>query len=159
MLNNNLTKEIIKRVYSNLGVKLNNSFIQNPMFLQPKTLDFDIFSGKIWSCETNMNENKIQLMFAECSDNSEEYAFISHVEGCPLYGCYLSYGEESEDNLICFSNENNWIISNFFIQSSFLCGMEQMKDVVSGWKKTEDINFLFEKLKLFINYHDKINEE
>ena len=159
MLNNNLTKEIIKRVYSNLGVKSNDSFIQNNNFLQTETLNFDIFSGKIWSCETIINGNKIQLILAECSDNDEEYALISHVEGCPFYGCYLSYAEGSEDSLICFANPDNWIISNFFIQSSFLCGMEQMKDIVPGWKKTEDINFLFEKLKLFINYHDKINEE
>ena len=58
MLNNNLTKEIIKRVYANLGVRLSDSFIQNSDFLQSKTLDFDIFSGKIWSCENNINGNK-----------------------------------------------------------------------------------------------------
>jgi len=159
MINNNLTKEIIKQVYLSIGVNHDNGFIMNDEFLLNQTIDFDIFSGKIWSCETKINDAKIKLLLAECSAEKQEYAFISQIDGCPLYGCYLSYSIEPNDSLISFANTDNWMICNYFLQASFLAGMDQLSQLSRSWSINSDPSDLIFKLKSFIDHHDLLNND
>lgn len=161
MINNNLTKEIINHIFSALGANKKKGFIKSDNFLQDKTIDFESFSGKFWSCEINLNNVNIQLALAQCSEDDEEYAFLSKIEGCPTYGCYLSYAHESSDSLICLSNSdsNSWIICNFYLQASFLAGMEQLSDISREWVPSENIDLIFQQMKEFISFHDNLNYE
>ena len=153
MLNNNLTKEIITHIYENIGLS-NGGFILSTDFLQDKTIDFEDYSGKLWACELNIDNAKIQLLAAKLSDSKDDFCFISKVDKCPVYACYIHNGA----SIIAFNQTNNWSICNFYFQGAYLSGMEQLKDVIKTWEKSQNIDEILSYLKSFIIYYDSLNE-
>jgi hypothetical protein len=175
-MNKELTNQIIRHVYSCLGVRLPNKktnvqSIMQPEYLFDKKISFDDgVKNNIWGIEFNFSKSEdlyFQIILAELTqDNVQEYAILVCAKDSPSYGCYLTYDEYNLDAevavdrpmIACNLQKGSWAECSVYLQSSFLCGMEKIREVSSSFKKIKNEN-LYEQLISFIQFYQNTMEK
>jgi hypothetical protein len=160
-----LTQEIVKHVFTKLGVANNDlhmayqsiidtSFILEEPFCLINDENEEI-NNSMWSCKIDIESKSFRLLLADCSSlGEEEYALIISLEGSPEYGIYFSITDPTACYIACLLNEF-WTPANVYMQASFLAGMEQIKDLSLPWVRNEKTKDLYDKLVKFIGYHEE----
>lgn len=173
-MNFKLMEEIIKHVYSNLGIidptsinmvnwNKSNSILSNDFKLIEKySLLFDDGTSEdknIWGCEFSNTENKLTLLVTDCSTSSiKEYALLIKLDDSPAYGCYLIY-DDNHCPMIAFNiTDNKWYACSTYLQSNFLSGMEQIRELNLVPKKTKATEDLINLFKSFLSFYDQYYE-
>lgn len=153
-----ITNAIVNHIFENLGVTLKNKVsIKNDSFLTNERIEYtdeDNNSSEtlVWGCETTIESSKFIILLTEFPDN--EYFLITKLENCPTYGCHLNPGG---DCIVGFAlNPNNWLKANVAIQANFLAGMENLKDISSGWIKLKENKSFFDELRSFVEYQGNL---
>ena len=169
-----LTNEILLQIFSNIGAVVPTKVsLKSPSFKLNTTIDLeDEFNTKIslWGAEVKLDNSKLRLLLADLTEKNDlhnkEYALVVSLQDCPAYAAYLLLESTVVDKniprhgKIFFSLEDsNWLSTSIFLQASFLCGMEQMKEVPSVWNKMTDEQDLIEGMKLLIDKVFEIEEE
>lgn len=171
-MSNKLTEEIIKRVYKCIGVILPGdtatieSIMQNT-FIIPNKIIFDdgANGGSIWAIQSNINEqNSIKLMLADCSQSEvPEYALLIAIDGAPSYATYLGYREYADINspynydalIACSVQDGSWVECSVYLQATFLCGMEKLRELSAGFEPLRDPDKMLYDLLKFIKYYEE----
>lgn len=159
-----LTQEIVKHIFSKLGVGSNlhlaYSSIMDDNFLLEKKLclvndeDEDV-NNNMWSGKITVEEKDFRLLLADCSALDEkEYALIISLEDSPEYGCYFSITDPESSFIACRLN-GFWVQATVYMQATFLAGMEQVKDLSTPWQSNNKTEDLYQKLVEFIKHHDE----
>lgn len=175
-MNQELTNQIIRHVYNCLGVKLPNKksnihSIMQPEYLIENKISFeDGVKNNIWGIEFEFSKSEnfyFQILLADLSqDNVPEYALLVCTKDSPSYGCYLTYqeyclnkNEEADRSMIACNLQNgSWAECSVYLQASFLCGMEKIREVGSSFKKIKNEK-LYTQLISFIEYYQNIMEK
>lgn len=166
-MNKQLTDQIVKHIFNNLGITLNlkNSIRNNNYLLNVKLeTSEEPFFLPIWGAEVLIEKSKFQLLFTDLSvkPNEDEwlydYILLVKYENSPLFGLNLIFNtDEIESSLISVSfNEDVWLNTNISVQANFLSGMENLKEVTSIWNKSSED--LVKHLKPFIEHCNFISE-
>lgn len=175
-MNQKLTDMIVQHIFSNLGVnRISNHLgasIMDKKFLTKHTIDFKDSHGraekaKVWACQTVVNNSKFRIMFSnlECdhSDYVEQDAvMVIKLDGCPTYGCSLIIWDSQDVNcgfIACQIKDNAWMQATTYIQATFLAGMEQLKDLSSGYDKCDNTEDLITNIKEYIIYRETFIED
>jgi hypothetical protein len=147
-----LTNEIVKHIFDNLGItkELRGSVIHE-VFQTNKTLSFTDDTGKqkvpVYGCKVDVEGKKFEIVSVKLT--AKEAVFVSRLEGCPTYGCYL--GDEC---LIGVVAKDHWLEASMFIQASFLAGMEQLREIGSVFTRMNNVDEMFEALKKFLVFEN-----
>lgn len=174
-MNFNLMEEIIRHVFSNLGVvpslgiDLNkSSSIRDKDFLLSEVLTFVDEKGaeiknSVWGCHilAPQNSKGLTILLGDCTQYSDipEFCLVVQLDGAPAYGLYLVYNDLKED---CLSdpligvsvNNKDWMPCDTYLQATFLAGMEQIRDLSLGRGKPSDYKSQFDLLQSFIKFHN-----
>ena len=171
-MNKYLREEIVKHIFANLGV-VSSSFVNLKLskslnsdeFVLKHTLTFEDDNGqsvrnKVWGCQISADVQEIKILLGDCSqyENVPEYAVIVQLKNAPAYGVYLICNPEvdAEALIACTLNFKDWMECNTYLQSTFLAGMEQMRDLGLAWNKCTDCDSQFKLLQDFIKFHSKV---
>lgn len=175
-MNNELTNQIIRHVYKNLGVylpgnKRKDRSITKEQFLLNKKISFEDGEKKnIWGVSFSVEDNlKFNVLIADLSDGSlPEYAMICCLTDAPTYGTYLSYQEylSEEDSfsvdrpmIACNLKDKPWAECNVYMQAAFLCGMEKLKESSYIYSKVDDESIADDLIKFIDFYQNKMEIE
>ena len=134
-------------------------------FLNKNTCDYSVPKEKIsfedstekksvWGIQSSIESAEVKMLLADLSQDSlPEFVLLVKIKDCPTYCCHLLLSEEDNpEALIAVSSDKIWLPCNTFLQSMFLTGMEQLRDVSSGWKKLETYKEEYSSLLSFINF-------
>lgn len=171
-MNQNLTNQIIRHIFDGLGVSpthqsTRSSFLKKEYLLNQKIL-FEESKQNIWGIRVEIEKGSfLQILVADCRQNNfPEYAVLVALSDVPSYAAYLSYDEfASEDTqadrplVACKINNNPWVEASVYMQGSFLCGMEKMKDAPSSVSKIKDESIAEELISFVKFYQDKMEYE
>lgn len=170
-MNNALTEQIIKHLFTNLGIinKSQNvkSLIVKEYLLQDKLVfEFDdntIINSNIWGCEINIKEKKkLKILISDLSLDASfaEYCVIFHLDDCPTYGIVLMESpNQSFTSIACTINGTEWHECNLYLQATFLAGMEKLRDHSFFYKKIDNYQLEYCHLLSFIKYYTSYYEE
>lgn len=161
---NSLTQEIVKHIFTKLGVgtdlhKAYTSIIDSNFLLDRKLClvndEDEEINNSMWSCKLTVEDKDFRLFLADCSTlNDKEYALIVSLQGSPEYGCYFSITDPESSSIECLLN-GFWTPATVYMQAAFLTGMEQIKDLSMPWQFNDKTDDLYEKLVDFIKHHDE----
>jgi hypothetical protein len=145
-----LTDEIVKYVFANLGISEPRKVsIQHDMFKTNKTISFIEDGVKqtmpIFACQTEIHDKKFEITSLKLNNN--EAIVLVRLEGCPMYGAYLS-----DECMVGVWVKEHWIKGSMFIQASFLAGMEQMKTIGKPFDGMTDLGDMFDAMKKFLEF-------
>ena len=140
-------------------------------YLLPETLSFEdedgiISSNKIWGCQLSADVQEIKILAGDCTmdPDSPEFCMLIQLKNAPAYGLYLSFKESYENPTdgICMIEYSldykGWLECNTFLQSTFLAGMEQLKEIGFAWNKASNYQPQYQSLLSFIKFHSTIYE-
>jgi hypothetical protein len=171
-----LQKHIIIHIFSNFMiipsdfVNQKSPSLMDKKFLLNEKLSFELEDGsilknKIWGCQFSADEQELNVLLGDCSldINSPEYCLIIQLKNCPAYGLYLTFNDLNSNNnetlIACSLNQKDWMNCNTFLQSTFLTGMEQIKELGLDWHKISNYKQQYEMMLSFINhYENSLNE-
>jgi hypothetical protein len=154
----NLTKEIVKYIFSQLGITnpINNKFfkslLDNDFILSEKIsfeIDNKIVKKNIWGCQLTCSDQAFKMLVTDCSQDTKEYYLISQLKDCPAYG--LSFNEDGNYTITYYMN-SIWLPCNIYMQATFLAGMEQLKNISITFDKCTEYQEQYNLLLEFINY-------
>lgn len=162
-MNIHLRNEIVKHIIHNLGITDSSmKSLRSNQFLLDKKISFEIdnenVNKDIFGCEMVFEQKKIVMLLTNCSVDKLEFSVILDIQDSPRYGLYFSF-EDQESILAVSLNGTEWMQCNTFLQSTFLAGMEQIKDFGFPWKKCANFENEYEVLKSFIEYSDLVLNE
>jgi hypothetical protein len=166
-MNIKLRNEIVRHIIDNLGIINNqNSTIKSlrsDEFLLDKIISFEIdnktINKNVYGCQMTFEHKDIKMLLGDCSTkNGLEFSVIIKIQDSPNYGLYLSFND-LESILAVSLNGIEWMQCNTYLQSTFLAGMEQVKDFGFPWKKCDKYDEEYEILTSFIKYSDLVLEE
>lgn len=172
-MNKELTNQIIRHIYQNLGIKTTNQSknkfsILNQNFLLKKKIKFEGIDQNIWGIQFEIEKGAyLQVAAADCSQNNfPEYAIMVALQDTPSYACYLAYQELAPPDLeidrpmiACQVKDDIWTEASMYMQSSFLCGMEKIRDIPAPFSKLKQES-IADKLTSFVEfYQDKMEQE
>lgn len=162
-----LTDQILAHIYHSLGIgALTNISILSDAFLIPRKISFNIDGeekiANLWGAQITIDNLNFRILCGDFSSEIKEFALVIKLDNCPTYGCYLSFCEMNDnhftnpsDGMILFSfKDNHWLISNTYVQATFLAGMEQLKDVGAAWQSLVKYDDLIDNIKTLVEYHD-----
>ena len=166
-MNIDLRTEIVKHIFSNFGIipsqYLNkiHSLI-NDNFMIKEKISFEDDFGKtlqnnIWGCQLSIDNQEVKVLLADCTQEDEilEYYLLIHLKEAPAYCMYLNSNNQSK---LCYSVDSQlWMDCSIFLQSTFLAGMEQLKEIGFSWNKVSNYDLEYKSLIKFIK--DQIAEE
>jgi hypothetical protein len=173
-----LREEIVRHVFSNLGV-IPSKFINQDKskslmskeYLLNEHLLFedesgDVIENKVWGCQMSAESQEIKVILGDCTQDSRvpEFCLLVQLKDAPAYGLYLLYDGlvdeplDSECMLAYSLDSKGWLECNTYLQATFLAGMEQIKDVGFGWSKCTNYQSQYQALLSFIRFHSSINE-
>ncbi len=171
-MNKELTKQIIKHVYTCLGIspldKQQKKSILQKSYLLKKTLSFEGEQKNIWGIQFKVEEDKyLQVIVADCSqNNTPEYAMMVALKETPSYATYLCYEELAPSDLevdrpliACQIKDGLWTECNTYMQGSFLCGMERIRDLVTPFSKLEEESAIDHLISFIEFYQDRMEIE
>lgn len=164
-MNKELTLAIVKHIFANLGLfgETTSSLFQKD-FVINKSIEYytEDFEGnqiekqsEIFSCKSQVGLNKINMIATSMED---EHFVIVKLEKSPTYGVFFS--SEEETGMIAFqTKEGNFSEASIFLQSSFLAGMEQLKDISTKYERENNNDELIASLKSFIAFEAMLSVE
>lgn len=173
-MNKELTAQIIKHIFSNLGIignKLNTNYsksLNSKEFLLNDKIKFELSDGtilnnKVWGCQYTSNNQNLKILLGDCSQDSSDFSYclIVQLDNSPSYGMILNLDPAVEnDPLIAYSiNNKDWIVCNTYLQATFLAGMEQLKELGLSWNICHSYNEQYQMMLSFIKYHEFYYEE
>lgn len=176
-MNYDLMTEIIQHVFANLGiiqsqfVKLDNtkSLISKDLLLKEKLIfenDDGTVKNNIWGCQISAEEQEIKILVGDCSSDEDikSYCLIVKLKDAPAYGLCLEYVYSGDDlkkdcPMIAVSvNDKDWMECTTFLQSTFLAGMEQIRDLGLSWSKCLNYDEQYKLMLSFIKYYNTFYE-
>lgn len=177
-MNTVLRTEIIKHIYACFGVyqsswinKATSRSLMDKNWLLSSKITFQGLenTGDVWGCQLSTSDQELKIVLADCSepfdyDNADindaalspvEFAMLVQLKNAPCYGLYLAWNARGilEPMIAVSVKEGEWMECNTFLQSSFLSGMEQVRDTGLKWNKCTSHQEEFKKLLSFIEYH------
>lgn len=166
-MNNKLTDQIVRHIFSNLGIIKNNvsTPLNNKDYLLPIKLTFDengqIVSNSVWGCQFIIDKKILRILLGEASSNNEEYYLIVHLEGSPTYGIFLSMDEEikQEALIACSVSNKDWMQCNIYLQATFLAAMEQIKDIGIPQQKCLSYKEEYQSMVSFVDYQSSCEDD
>lgn len=167
-----LMEQIIRHVFSNLGIVPDNnvdlsfsSSLRSDEFLLPEKLTFagedeeaEIVNS-LWGCQITLQNQTMRVLLGDCTQDPRipEFCVVVQLTDAPMYGMYLAYNELVDgclpDPLIAVATEKNWMVCETYLQATFLAGMEQIRDLGFGWNKCTEYKSQFEMMNTLIKYH------
>ena len=178
-MNKELTNQIIRHIYNCLGIsvpgKNNNlkSIMMDDYLLSRKVSFEDGEKKNMWGIQFEVErDSTLQFVLADCSDSEvPEYAMAVLLKDSPSYATYLCYQEYFEGSLddisldrpmiACNINEGGWLECPIYMQGSFLCGMEKIKEItypISRLKDESVSDHLISFIKFFQEKMESENE-
>jgi hypothetical protein len=173
-MNTKLTEEIAYHVLANVGI-LPSSFVnygatkslKDPQFLLPEKVNFQTSEGEtinsnVYGCQISITNSKdFKLLLADCKQEESipEYALLIQLQDAPAFGVYLAFNRMVEDPppseaMIAVSTDNKfWMPCTTYLEGTFLAGMEQLRDLGTGWKKCSKYQTQYQQLLSFIQFH------
>jgi hypothetical protein len=164
-----LTTAIVAYLLANFGVlDLRPVSLRHQDFRTSYSIEFfDGFdhSCPIYACQTVINGALLKIAFVKLASNSDEYAdadlaLLISLEGCPTYGCALTIDnmQNTNNGFIACKFKDTWMPCSIYTQSTFLAGMEQIKDLMTKYEKCKDAKELHQDLKGFLSYQETLEE-
>jgi len=170
-MNKHLTEAILKHVYKNFGIikgSVSKSILDN-QYLISNVLKLDkndeVIHKNMWSCKFKIEDAELKILTGDISlepEISEYFLFIKFDENS-IYGCYLNW-ETADPNkhfindsepMIAFNiSEKNWVECSTYLQSTFLSGLEQMKDLNLSPIKNKEYEPLFDYMISFMDFYN-----
>ena len=178
-MNKDLLEQIVKHVFSNLmvipssHVNFNKSkSLADKEYLVPDVISFDVEGSeeqqknRVWGCQISAEQQEVKMLLGDCTEdkNFPEYALIMHLKDAPIYGVYLvnnlKDSKVESDPMIAVSMDGkSWLECGTFLQSTFLAGMEQIRELGLAWHKASNYKNEYDALLSFINFHHSIYGE
>jgi hypothetical protein len=175
-MNLNLRAEIVKHIFANFGV-IPSKFVNEKTrslaskdYLLIEKLSFEdddgVIENSIWGCQLSADIQEIKILLADCTqeDKSPEYCLLIQLKDAPAYGVYLTFNESFGEQTgsactIAYSlDSKSWMECSTFLQSTFLSGMEQIRETGLAWNKVTNYQSQYQSLVSFIKYHSSIYE-
>lgn len=167
-----LTDQIILHIFNNLGITSHTTLsLNSDSFLLSKTIAFQNLEGNsqqapLWGAEISIDKIKLRLLLADFSEGDKELILIVKLDNAPSYGIYISHNSSDffeeiipNEAFILFSlKENEWLITNTYIQATFLAGMEQLQDISASWSRINKFDDMISNVKSLIEYHNNSSE-
>ena len=178
-MNKRLTEEIAYHVMANLGI-LPASFVKqenlqsliDKKFLLPEQFTFQDEDGPvhrhIYGCQISVTDAKeFKMLLADCTQdpNLPEYGLLIQLKDSPAFGVYFLFDRmtdapwDSEVLIAASPDKKHWVPCSIYLQSTFLAGMEQIRDLGFGWSKCTDYKEQHQQLLSFIDFHSKFYGE
>ena len=176
-MNDILTAEIAFHILANLGVLSSNfvnvettkSLIDKNYLLPEKIIyqqDDQTINKNVFGCQVSITNNKdFKLLLADCTmdKNNPEYGLLVQLKGSPTFGVHLIQDHNYELNdllslqaiIAVNSDKKHWIPCSTYLQATFLAGMEQLRDLGSGWKKCDNYKDQYQLLLSFIKFQQQ----
>lgn len=175
-MNSKLTEQIIRHVYNCLGIKLPNKInsvhsIMQPEYLLSSKISFDDgTSNDIWGLEFEVSKSDdmfVKIIIANMADgNVPEYAMLVAAKDTPSYACYLAYDEYSAADevsdrpmIACNIQNTSWAECSTYLQASFLCGMEKIREINSSYRRLGNEALSKQLIEFIKFYHAKMEAE
>jgi len=164
-----LREEIVKHVMSNFQI-IPSDFVNSdksrslmsPDLLLENKLKFENNDKNIWGCKLLLDKQEFKILVGDCTQDKKypEFCIITQLEGTPAYGLYLVYNEDDSEALIaCSLDGKTWMECNTYLQSTFLAGVEQIRDIAVPWEKCKEYKDQYDMMVSFIKYHTSMYEE
>jgi hypothetical protein len=171
-MNSNLTTAILAHLFSGFGVLDfgDHLSIRHLDFRTKHMIEFYDDQDReeaslVYACQTTVNAATLKLLYVELVCNHSDYVdsdliLLSQLEGCPMYGCFLSCDDmrEPTTGFIACKFKDNWMPCSVYLQATFLAGMEQLRDLTGKYEPCKDLGKLPEELKSFIQYRETFLE-
>jgi hypothetical protein len=154
MLVDNLSKEIIKRIFADIGAAPSNMFgragIVDPSLRLAKTLtvryddrdrEHDIYAGQI-----PLNTSKLRGLFGNLTVEDEyEFLFIFQMDELPVHALRVVYDESGDDCFFrVFEGEKSvWREANMYMKARVLADFERMVSWGLLWEDCKDVQDLY----------------
>lgn len=173
-MNNKLTEQIAYHILANLGV-LPSSFVNREStrsivdkdFLLSEKLTFksendQVIRKNIYGCQVSVVDSKeLRILVANCTEDEAlpEFCALVQLKDAPAFGVYLIFTQHSKETLdpealiAVSTDKKNWMPCSTYLQATFLAGMEQIRDLGSGWGKCTDYQDQYQQLLLFVKFH------
>lgn len=178
-MNRQLAEQIAYHILSNLGAipssfvnkDLTKSIIDKQLLLPEKVtfeVDGEVSRKNIYGCQVSLADGKeFRLLLADCTQDKTlpEYCLLVQLKDAPAYGVYLVFTQLVQDStdsevLIAISTDNkHWMPCSTYLQATFLAGMEQVRDIPTGWTKCKDYQEQYQQLLSFIKFHRSYYED
>lgn len=170
-MSSKLTNEILLQVFSNIGAVVPTKVsLKSPSFKLATTIDLEDTKLPLWGAEVMLDKSRLRLLLTDLTEkgdiHNKEYGLVVSLDDCPSYAAYVLLESTVVDKnvprhgKIFFSlEESNWLMTSMFLQASFLCGMEQLKEVPSIWNKITNEEDLVEGMKLLVEKIFESEEE
>jgi hypothetical protein len=164
-MNTELTKQIVKHVYTNLGIISSSSSYSSKYyslfddkFLLPDTIYLTDDKGniqienKLWCSQLSYEDKTITILVANCGIEEDEYCLLVALDNVVSYGCYLSY--DNLEAIIGVFINSHWEAASTFLQANFLAGMEQLRHISGEWVPCKEFSEFKKNIISFIEYCD-----
>lgn len=156
-----LTNSILLHIFDNLGITSTNRVsLLSKSFQLSDTIRLENEDGNfediyLYGAQISIDKSKFKILCGNFSNQAKELVLICKLDNCPTYACYLSIEHEPYEGMIAFAlKEKAWLVSNTYIQATFLAGMENLKEVGAVWNQIEKYYDLVDEIKSFIEYYD-----
>lgn len=167
-MNITLKTEIIKHIFANLAVIPSDYVnldktrsIMNNDFKLKESLSFEDSDVKnnVWGCKMLSDKQEIKILIANCTiDSNKEYSLIFQLKDTPIYGLYYLESAPNKSVIACSLDGEKWMQCSTFLQSTFLAGMENIKNMGLSYSKCTDYDSQFKSMNSFIKYFNLVYE-
>lgn len=151
-MNSNLEKEIVKHIYNNFGIDSDVKSIINNNFLlkQFQLYEDSNYQNKIWGINLNILNQSFNINLIDISEFAEEksYLLFINVENLTTYALYYN---KYYDEYNIFVKSPTWTDCSTYLQSTFLSGMEQIREIGFYPNKIELSQLVLEDTKIILN--------
>jgi hypothetical protein len=139
-----LTNEIVKRIFSNIGVlplrKIGSAGVAHDNFVIDKVIrakygDKEV-KHKVYSSEMPLKQTAIRSILVDLTaEDIPEFIFVFRMGENPIHSIRLIFDEDGDESFIKFFNEKTdiWIDTNIYMQSIVLGGFETIVSLGVLW--------------------------
>lgn len=164
-MNLTLKKEIINHILKTIGLiddKLSYigmfEKLNSDQFLIDKKIIFELDGSKIekqvWATNCKIDENYINIIIADISDDSKEYAFIIQMDNMIPYAIRLSDDPEDFGTMLIYA-ENNWIEASTMLQAKMLLCIQSLSELYMKWERIDNYKEIYKLLINFLNFQEQ----
>jgi len=151
MPNLELEKEIIKHICYNFGIKSQLlSIVDNQWLVHELHLFEDSsYKNRIYGLKINVLNQNFIINFVDVSDNKDYESFILFINAENLAN-YALYVNIETDEYLMFIKTQIWERCSTYLQSTFLSGMEQVREIGFYPEKITFNTSLLNEIKLIL---------
>ena len=176
-MNSKLTEEIAHHIFANLGILPANFVnydktkpITDKKFLLPEKLTFEVdeetYRKSVYGCQASIGGGKeFKMLVADCTQDKQlpEFCLFLQLKDAPAYCVYYIYNKlepevDSEVMIALTMDGQHWMPCSTYLQATFLAGMEQLRDIPTGWSQIKDYQTHYQQLLSFIKFHRTYHE-